>query len=68
MLAINPFSAYPLSMKRLIAALFLIFLPVSSLAADFPARVVGITDGDTITVLKADKTQVKIRLARIDAP
>src|ERR1700722_13738278 len=55
-------------MNRLIAALILIHLPVTALAADYPARVVGISDGDTITVLKADKTQVKIRLHGIDAP
>jgi hypothetical protein len=32
-----------------------ILLPVPALAADYPARVVGITDGDTITVLTAEK-------------
>ena len=31
-------------------------------------KVVGITDGDTITVLDASKTQHKIRLMGIDAP
>jgi endonuclease YncB( thermonuclease family) len=31
-------------------------------------RVVGISDGDTITVLDSTKTQHKIRLAGIDAP
>lgn len=31
-------------------------------------RVVGIADGDTITVLDASNTQYKIRLAGIDAP
>ena len=31
-------------------------------------KVVGITDGDTITVLDADKTEHKIRLMGIDAP
>jgi endonuclease YncB( thermonuclease family) len=33
-----------------------------------PARVMGVTDGDTVTVLTADKIQVKIRLRGIDAP
>jgi endonuclease YncB( thermonuclease family) len=37
-------------------------------AATIEGRVVGIADGDTITVLDADKTQHKIRLAGIDAP
>lgn len=31
-------------------------------------RVVGVADGDTITVLDADQVQHKIRLAGIDAP
>jgi endonuclease YncB( thermonuclease family) len=31
-------------------------------------RVVGISDGDTITVLDADKKQHKIRINGIDAP
>ena len=37
-------------------------------ASAFEARVVGVSDGDTITVLDAQKTQHKIRLAGIDAP
>src|SRR4051812_23345472 len=37
-------------------------------APSFQARVVGISDGDTLTVLKNDKTQVKIRLQGVDAP
>lgn len=31
-------------------------------------RVVGVSDGDTLTVLDASNTQFKIRLAAIDAP
>jgi endonuclease YncB( thermonuclease family) len=31
-------------------------------------RVVGVSDGDTITVLDESKTQHKIRFAGIDAP
>lgn len=31
-------------------------------------EVVGVSDGDTLTVLLADKRQAKIRLAQIDAP
>lgn len=37
-------------------------------ASAFEARVVGVSDGDTITVLDAQKTQYKIRVAGIDAP
>lgn len=36
--------------------------------ADFNARVIAITDGDTIKVLDASNTQYRIRLAGIDAP
>jgi len=41
---------------------------VSAEGQRIEGRVVGITDGDTITVLDADKRQHKIRLAAIDAP
>lgn len=37
-------------------------------AATIEGRVVGVADGDTITVLDADKMQHKIRLSGIDAP
>jgi endonuclease YncB( thermonuclease family) len=48
-------------------------LALSSVAARaatqaFDARVVGITDGDTVTVLDASNVQHRIRLAGIDAP
>ncbi|MBL8309474.1 MAG: thermonuclease family protein [Burkholderiales bacterium] len=36
--------------------------------ADVTGLVVGVSDGDTITVLDESKTQHKIRLAGIDAP
>lgn len=37
-------------------------------AAGIEGRVVGISDGDSVTVLDIDKVQHKIRLAGIDAP
>ena len=44
--------AYPPGMKRF-AAIFLILAlwPLPALVADFTAKVVGISDGDTLTVL-----------------
>jgi micrococcal nuclease len=53
----------------MVRQIFLFLLLVSHAhAAEYPAKVVGITDGDTLTVLTSQKTQVKIRLAGIDAP
>jgi endonuclease YncB( thermonuclease family) len=46
----------------------LLVLPVSFALADtFYARVVRVTDGDTITVLDSSKQQQKIRLNAVDA-
>lgn len=36
--------------------------------ADYSGVVVGVSDGDTITVLDTDKAQHKVRLTGIDAP
>lgn len=51
---------------------YLLLLPLLFLSpaqADvLQARVVGVTDGDTITVLDANNNQYKIRLVGIDAP
>jgi endonuclease YncB( thermonuclease family) len=54
-------------------AMLLVTLAFSALAAGASAatirgRVVGVTDGDTISVLDASKREYKIRLAGIDAP
>ena len=46
----------------------LLLVASSSFAATLIGRVVGVNDGDTITILDADKVQHKIRLAGIDAP
>jgi len=58
-------------MRRLLRRLLLTLVAVQGAAADsvrLDGHVVGITDGDTITVLDAEKRQHKIRLAAIDAP
>jgi endonuclease YncB( thermonuclease family) len=49
------------------------FLIAAALAAfvvhaDFSGRVVAVQDGDTLTVLDADRHQHRVRLAGIDAP
>lgn len=51
-----------------IALSFLLGLVFSANAALIEGRVVGIADGDTITVLDSSFKQHKIRLAEIDAP
>jgi endonuclease YncB( thermonuclease family) len=43
-------------------------LATPAFAQSFAGRVVGVADGDTITVLDADRKQHKIRVAGIDAP
>ena len=45
-----------------------VFLTSITFAADFQAKVIHITDGDTITVLNAAGKKVKIRLNGIDCP
>ncbi len=56
-----------LPMQRIITIL-LLTLALTANAETITGRVVGVTDGDTITVLDADKVQHKIRLSGIDAP
>lgn len=56
--------AQSLNRYLLAAAIALAGLPAH---ADFTGKVIGVADGDTITVLR-DHEQVKIRLIEIDAP
>lgn len=60
--------AYPAAMKRLALILFLALWPLPACAADFAAKVVGVSDGDTLTVLTPEKRRVKVRLHGIDSP
>lgn len=52
----------------LISAIIAAAVSLSAQATTIDGRVVGVTDGDTITVLDAQNQQHKIRLAGIDAP
>ena len=46
----------------------MIFFLVSAFGADLSGKVVKVVDGDTITLLTAEKKQIKVRLYGIDAP
>lgn len=54
--------------KSLTVWFFSALLALPAPAAMIQGRVVGISDGDTVTVLDANKVEHKIRLAGIDAP
>jgi len=51
-----------------LVAIALSLLAVTACAETLVGRVVGIADGDTLTLLDATNTQHKIRLAGIDSP
>ena len=53
---------------RLLPLLFALLLAGEVYAATLEGRVVGVHDGDTLTVLDDSRQQHKIRLAGIDAP
>ncbi len=61
----------PLWWKHFREAIFVLALVLTNSLASaqtIQGKVVGVADGDTITVLDQSKTQHKIRLAGIDAP
>ncbi len=53
-------------MTKLILIISFLFLFISN--TTFTAKVIGVTDGDTIVVLTDEKQQIKIRLEGIDCP
>lgn len=58
----------PKTLVLALACLVALLCGNPSLAAELYGRVVGISDGDTITVLDAEQVTHKIRLSGIDAP
>ena len=63
------FTRHPPSVFRFILAAFLLCVsPIMAEPKDVSGKVVGVHDGDTLTVLTADKVEVKVRLEGIDAP
>ena len=56
------------SIRTLLCAIALFGVSVSATAAELEGQVIGVSDGDTITVLVGGHENVKVRLAGIDAP
>lgn len=54
--------------KSFLSTLFLILLFFPGLSHAFIGKVVGVADGDTVTVLAEGNTTIKVRLYGIDAP
>lgn len=55
-------------MRVLLGVLLVVCCGVVQAAGVLSGRVVGVTDGDTVTVLDLNRVQHRIRLAGIDAP
>ena len=54
--------------RNVFSAVLLCIVASTTIAETIHGKVVGVSDGDTITVLDGDYQQYKIRLAGIDAP
>ena len=60
--------ALPSPAPRLLAVLLLTLASLPALAENLTGRVVGVHDGDTLTLLEPGNRQRKVRLNQIDAP
>lgn len=56
------------SISLAVALCALLLLPLLGFTEEYNGRVVGVSDGDTLTLLVDGRRQVKVRLAEIDAP
>lgn len=65
---LSAFEHLPRISSVLSALAITVLFPMPAQASAFEAKVVGVTDGDTVTVVTADHRQFKIRVAGIDAP
>ena len=61
-------SSGPASTSASAFALVLLLALAPACAAELNVRVVGVSDGDTITVIDSTRRQYKVRLTGIDAP
>ncbi len=61
-------AAARISLFRLVCFIPLCLAATLAVAAELHGTIVGVADGDTVTVLDRARTQHKVRLAGIDAP
>ena len=57
-----------MSARALFSAVFAFVIAAAASGAEIAGKVVGVADGDTITVLDGNKNQHRIRLLHIDCP
>ena len=55
-------------MRSFVLGFFLLFIGSYTIAQEQGGQVVSISDGDTFTLLTADKQQIKVRFSEIDTP
>ncbi|NHQ86825.1 nuclease [Iodobacter sp. HSC-16F04] len=57
-----------LSVLKIMLLMFVLLKSAYAQTSEIQAKVYGVMDGDTISVVTLDKKQIKIRLSQIDAP
>jgi endonuclease YncB( thermonuclease family) len=55
-------------MNRVLIVILALLAPAICWGDSFSGRVVGVSDGDTVTVLVSERDQYKVRISGIDAP